>query len=181
MLLSYEECKKQYGSQYQIDKAVESGMLFQLEKGIYSTKKRESDIAVISMKYPSVIFTMNSAFYFYGLTDDIPDLYYVVTKRGARKITDSRVVQKFENSEEALILGAEETDYEGTKILMYNRERMLLELIRHKNQLPFDYYKEILNNYRNIVHELNVQNITDYAEKLPKNKMIMETLRLEVF
>ncbi len=58
---------------------------------------------------------------------------------------------------------------------------MLLELIRNKNSFPFDYYKEILNNYRQIIHTLNIQDIQAYAEELPKNKMIMETLRLEVF
>ena len=47
--------------------------------------------------------------------------------------------------------------------------------------MPFDYYKEILNNYRRIVYDLNIQDIQDYADELPKNRMIMETLRLEVF
>ena len=72
-------------------------------------------------------------------------------------------------------------EQDGGIIKIYSKERMLLELIRNKNNMPFYYYKEILNNYRKRVYDLNIQDIQDYANELPKNKMIMETLRLEVF
>ena len=42
------------------------------------------------------------------------------------------------------------------RISMYTKERMLVELLRKKNKLPFDYYKEILGNYRKIIYELDV-------------------------
>ena len=90
------------------------------------------------------------------------------------------IQQKYENSN-ALHLGEITMEQDGCQIKIYNKERMLLELIRNKNSFPFDYYKEILNNYRQIIHTLNIQDIQDYADALPKSKMIMETLRLEVF
>lgn len=40
---------------------------------------------------------------------------------------------------------------------------MLIELIRNKNNLPFDYYKEILLNYRKIISELDIQTIQEYS------------------
>mgnify|MGYP004449931437 FL=1 len=58
---------------------------------------------------------MNSAFYYWGLTDTIPEHYYLVTKRGKRRITDTRVVHLFENSDE-LELGTVTMDYDGAKI-----------------------------------------------------------------
>ncbi len=103
-----------------------------------------------------------------------------VTDKDAATITDKRIVQKYENSK-ALKLGVIQMEQDGGLIKIYSKERMLLELIRNKNNMPFDYYKEILNNYRRIVYDLNIQDIQDYADKLPKNRMIMETLRLEVF
>ena len=57
---------------------------------------------------------------------------------------------------------------------------MLIELIRNKNKLPFDYYKEILLNYRKVINELDIQAIQEYAFALPKTSMVLETLQLEV-
>ena len=123
---------------------------------------------------------MNSAFYYHQLTDVIPEKYYLATNCDASKIADSRVVQIFENSAN-LELGAEHIDYGGTSIYIYNKERMLVELLRNKNKLPFDYYKEILKNYRNILWELDVQLIQDMALNLPKSQMVLKNLQIEVF
>ena len=180
MIYTFKECKEKYGTLYMINKAVKNEELYKIEKGFYSDKPHESEISLISLKYPEAVFTMNSAFYYHNLTDTIPNKYYLVTDKDAATITDKRIVQKYENSK-ALKLGVIQMEQDGGLIKIYSKERMLLELIRNKNNMPFDYYKEILNNYRRIVYDLNIQDIQDYADELPKNRMIMETLRLEVF
>ena len=179
MLLTYAQCKEKYGSQYQIDKVLKNGEIFQIEKGVYSDKKHENELSIISFKYPNAVLTLNTAFYYYNLTDTIPEKYYLATERGAAKISDSRVIQKFENSD-TVQLGAVVSDENGIKIHIYNRERLLLELLRNKSKLPFDYYKEVLNNFRKIIESLNMQDIQDYAYELPKSRMILELLQLEV-
>lgn len=179
MLYTYSECLAKYKSKYAIRKLIEDGQLFKQEKGIYSDSRYVPAIQIITMKYPNAVFTLNSAYYYYNMTDDIPEHFYLATERGASKIADKRVIQIFENSD-CLMMGAEKTDYEGTSILMYNRERLLVELLRNKNKLPFDYYKEILANYRKIIDDLDVPLIQDYAYALPKSRMIMETLQMEV-
>jgi len=57
---------------------------------------------------------------------------------------------------------------------------MLIELLRYKSKLPFDYYKEILLNYRKILPLLDMQAIQDYAYDAPKSGKVMETLQMEV-
>ena len=52
-------------------------------------------------------------------------------------------------------LGKTEMEFQGDKIKVYNQERMLIELIRNKSKIPFDYYKEIIGNYRNRVNEMD--------------------------
>ena len=181
MILTYNDCKNKYGSQYNINKAIKNGELYQLEKGIYSDKSYEPELQIISTKYPNAVFTMNSAFYYHNLTDTIPEKYHLATSKSSAAISDKRVIQRYENSA-TLELGViiKEID-SGAFIRIYNKERMLLELIRNKNNIPFDYYKEVLHNYRNILYDLNIQDIQDYTMELPKNKMIIETLRLKVF
>lgn len=179
MILTLKQCMEKYGSKYLMQKAIAQGRLFRLDRGVYSDKKNESEMAVVSKKYPHAVFTLNSAFYYYGLTDSIPEKCYLATRRGAKKITDSQIVQKFENSD-ILYLGTVQVEYNGTSITMYNRERLLLELLRNKNSLPFDYYKEILLNYRLAVQDLDLQLIQDYIQKYPKAAMIEQALQLEV-
>lgn len=179
MLLSYQECLEKYGTDYKIKKSVHDGKLYIKEKGIYSDKEYVSELEIISKKYPNAIITLNSAFYYYDLTDTIPDFYYVATPKNTRKISDNRVKQFYENSE-AFDLGKTTMNYDGVDIVIYDKERILVELIRNKRKLSFDLYKEIITNYRKIVHELDMALVAEYACELPKSHMVMETLRLEV-
>lgn len=39
-------------------------------------------------------------------------------------------------------------EYRGLMISIYGQERLLVDLIRTKSKLPFDYYKEIIGSYR---------------------------------
>lgn len=180
MIYTYKECLEKYKTDYEIRKLLASGDLKRVSRGIYSDDVYESDIAIISRVYPYAVFTMNSAFYFHGLTDTIPRAYYLMTDKDATKIKDERVCQFFDNHD-SLVLGVETKNYCGTEIRVFNRERMLVELIRNKNKMPFDYYKEIIGNYRKLIYELDIQAVQEYAIRLPKTKMVLDTLQLEVF
>lgn len=130
-------------------------------------------------KYPNAILTLNSAFYYYGLTDTIPDHYYVATPKSNRKIEDVRVKQIYENSN-AFEMGKTTIEYDGVDITIYNEERLLIELIRNKRKFSFDLYKEIISNYRKLIHKMDMTQIMEYAYELPKTNMVMETIRLEI-
>ena len=180
MLYSYADCKEQYKTDYEIRKALASGRLKKIRRGVYTDGNYESDLAIISAAYPYAVFTMNSAFYYHGLTDTIPRAYYLMTDKNATKIKDKDVRQYFDNNN-SLGLGQEIKNYNGTEIRIFNRERMLVELIRNKNKLPFDYYKEIIASYRKLTYELDIQAVEEYAMQLPKTRLVMDTLQLEVF
>jgi hypothetical protein len=173
------DCLKEYGSDYMIGKKVDAGELYKVGKGIYSEVRSVPRLAVLSFEYSDAVITMHSAFYFYDLTDVIPDAYDLCTDRNAAKIRGSDIRQYFAPSpffEE----GAENVDYRGFRIRIYNRERMLIELLRYRTKLPFDYYKEVLHGFRRILPELNMQRIQDYAYRAPKSARIMELLQSEV-
>ena len=87
--------------------------------------------------------------------------------------------QFYENSE-AFDMGKTKMNYDGADIVIYDKERLLVELIRNKRKFSFDFYKEIIASYRRIVHELDMTLVAEYAYELPKTNTIIETLRLEV-
>lgn len=109
----------------------------------------------------------------------VPDFYYVATPKNTRKISDERVKQFYENSE-AFDMGKTKMNYDGADIVIYDKERLLVELIRNKRKFSFDFYKEIIASYRRIVHELDMTLVAEYVYELPKTNTIIETLRLEV-
>lgn len=179
MLYSYKQCLETYKTDYLLEKALEEKKLFKVEKGIYSDTPSWSKIAVITFKNPDSIFTMNSAFYYQDLTDEIPDNFFIATERNSTKIKDSDVKQFF-YPKETFELGVEEKKILGTSVKVYTKERMLIELIRHKNKIPFDYYKEIVSNYRNKTYELDIQWLEENVSKFPAAKKIMDAVQLEV-
>lgn len=180
MLFTYSDCLKKWQSDYQIKKRIQSGELYQIEKGVYSDEPTVSTLAIITFKYPKGIVTMDSAFYYHGLTDVIPDVIHLATDKHAIYINDNRVHQYYVLSN-ILNVGATTVERRDATVRIYDKERMLIELLRFKNKFPFDYYKEIIGNYRNIIYDLDIERIQDYAESFPRSKMINDALEMEVF
>ena len=176
---SRAECLTEYGSDYMIQQKVDAGELFRVGKAVYSEEKDVPELAVLAFQYPHAVVTMNSAFYMHGLTDVIPDRYDLATERNTAKIREKRARQYFYPSG-FFDQGIETTDYRGFSIRIYDKERMLIELLRYKSKLPFDYYKEILLNYRRVTPQLDMQAIHDYAYDAPKSRKVIETLLMEV-
>lgn len=180
MLYTYRDCIVQFGTQYQINKAIRNGVLTKISAGVYSDSKDVPEIEVIAFKYPRSVFTLNSAFYYHRLTDVIPNRYFLATSKDAYKISDTRVKQIF-SRDDKFTIGISEMEYQGTHIRIYDRERMLIELMRFGPKMPFDYYKEIIESYRRIAQHLDIQKLQEYIDAFPKGNAIMEAIQLEVF
>lgn len=180
MIYSYQEVLKKYGTRNNVDNAINNGEIYKLKNNVYSDKQYINPIVVVSKKYPSGIITMDSAFYYYNLTDVIPQKVYLATNRNSNKINDEEIVQIY-MSKEILDKGKVEVDINGNKVNMYDRERLLIELVRKRASIPFDYYKEIIENYRQISHELDMYKIEEYVSLFKNDVNLFDILQREVF
>ena len=180
MVYSYKEILKKLGSRINIIKELKNKKLFRLKKGIYSEEDIVDPMIIISEKYKGAIITMDSAFYYYNLTDVIPLKVYVATSRDARKINDSKVVQYYLNNN-ILNPGKMQINIDGNNVNIYDRERLLIELIRKRASIPFDYYKEIIRNYRQISDELDMYKIEQYVALFKNEVNLFDILQREVF
>lgn len=151
-----------------------------IEKNVYSDTKNVNYLELISKKYPNAIFTMDSAFYFHNLTDVIPSKINLAIERNSSRIKDEKINQVL-IIKKLFEIGKMQMTVEGATINVYDKERMLIELIRNKNQIAFDYYKEIISNYRKIINDLDISKIEEYIERFPHEEYIYETLQREVF
>ncbi len=180
MVYSGKEILKKYGTRYNLLKALKNKEIFKLDHGIYSDKDLVNSMVVVSKKYPGAIITMDSAFYYYNLTDVIPIKTYVATNSKSNVITNEKIVQ-FWVPKEKLNAGKDEIIIDGEKVRIYNKERLLVELIRKRNQIPFDYYKEIISNYRKIVDDLDMHKIEKYLSLYKNEANLANALMREVF
>ena len=179
MLLSFNEAVKEYGSQYQLAQALARQKVYKIEEGVYSTNKYEPELVTVMKKYPKAVLTGEYAFYFHGLTDIVPEKYDLATPSKSAKLKDARIRQIYVRND-IFPLGVEEKEVAGSTIRVYDKERMLIELLRNKNSMPYDLYKEILLHYRRIIAELQLWRIQEYAAVFPKSKMITKALDEEV-
>ncbi len=179
MLLSYDDALKMYGNNYALKKQIVAGMLFKFEKGLYSSTATVPELARITYRYPNAIFTVESAFYFYSLTDVIPEYFVLATPRTATRITDQRIKQVFV-SERLFSLGQTTTIYNGVSIRIYDKERLLIELLRNKSKFPYDYYKEILAAYRKGIAQLDLTKVYGYLDAFAYKGKYIDMLETEV-
>ena len=73
---------------------------------------------------------MESAFYYYGISDVVPDKYYIASNKNGSKYNDSSIKQYF-MGEDLVNIGISTYDFSGTSIRIYNKERLLIEVIRY--------------------------------------------------
>lgn len=172
---------ERYGSYYAISKEVASGRLVKIERGIYSdSNEYVPGEGIVQKKYPNAIFTLESAFLYHKLTDVVPDTYSLATPVRTTAISDRRIKQYFV-PEGTIEIGKTEMDVAGVTIAVYDLERMLIELMRYRRKLPYDYYKEVLGNYRSNLNRLYPAKLDDYLAAFPKRDAISRFLDLEVF
>lgn len=180
MIYSYKNVISKYKNNYQLNKALKDKKIFKIESGIYSSQKFVNYLLVINKKYPNAVFTSDSAFYYHNLTDVIPQKYYLATNRKASKIMDNKVKQIY-ISEDKFNIGATTIKVDGIKINIYDKEKLLIELVKNSKNIPFDYYKEIINNYRSISDKLDMNKLSDYLNYYKNDIDLFLKIQKEVF
>ena len=180
MLYNYKEAFEKYKNDYNLKKALVNKEIYKIDKGLYSDNLSVHYLSVIVKKYPFAIISGHSAYYYYNLTDIIPREITVCTNRNATRIHNKEIKQ-IRMKDELYYLGITTIEYEGIIINIYDKERMLIDLIRNKNHMGYDLYKEIIANYREISDSINMRKIEEYLPHFVNADKILEMLQDEVF
>ncbi len=70
---------------------------------------------------------------------------------------------------------------EGYNEIIYSEGELNKEsVVRKFRTTAYDFYKEIIMNYRRIITDLEVWRIQEYADVFPKSKMISKAIDEEV-
>lgn len=178
MLITYKELILDGNTDQKIKQKVKNKELYKIEKGLYSTKKEFSKIEYITKKYPGAIYTLDSALYIYGYINKI-DTYPLATHHKSKIIKKEEIKQYFISSP-FYELGKIKYLYAGIEVNIYDLEKLLIEVIKNKqNYTPKRYY-EILNQYKKQVNKLNISKLYDYLKYYKHNEKIILELEENV-
>jgi len=180
MIYDTNDLLKMYKTKYLIRKKIEERIIFKIGFNLFSDKRIISYESVISKKYPNAIFTFDSAFYLLDLTDVMPEKYHLATLQDSYNIKDVEVVQSYQ-LDHIFFWGKTTMNLEDGPILIYDKERMLIELVRFKNQFALDYYKEIIKAYRKIADELDGNKVREYLSHFIHGEAYFKAIMEEVY
>lgn len=162
MTYTYEELFQTLGSYYKVKKEIEKGNYQKISHGLYTDKSLFSnELENIFLRYPKAILTLESAFAYYGMSDYVPEKYVIATSQKAHKIDNPKIEQIY-ITDEILNIGKGTIKTKDGFINIYDKERMLIELIRLKTKLSYPIFKEVINSYRELFKE----------EKIDNNKLV---------
>lgn len=165
---NYKEVKEKFKNQYNIEVQITRKKLFKIAKGLYSDTKNVDELVILFKKYPGCILTLESAFYYYELSEYKPNKITVGTRRNFTRIHMSNVEQFFYSNTR---LDDNSIHYikDGLEVNVFSRERLLVELIRNKKRFNQEYYKEVYDNFLRISDSLDEELVVKYA-KMYRNK-----------
>lgn len=181
MAMTYKDALERYGSRYRLRKALSEGKVVRRSWGLYAQAgETESLLADIAARYPGAVLTGATALYLHGLVDMPPETIDAATAIGTTKMVILGVRQTFVRPS-ALEVGKTEMETDGARVAVYDKERMLLELMRTRNKLPYDLYREAVQSYRREVNVLDIYKLQDYAEAIPRGNAYLDRAMEEVF
>ena len=179
MLYTSKELTEKYNNFYAINQLLKDGKIFKVAHGIYSdVDPRLAELECLFAQYPNAILSMQSAYAFYGLTDYIPEKYWVATKQNAHKISNDKVSQMFITGD-IFDIGKQIVTTKYGIINIYDKERLLVELFRLKSKFEYSFFKEVINSYRKLASngELDNYKIAKYCSIFRNGKSIMSEIQ----
>ena len=178
MIRNASELLPIYGSPYGIAKAVRKGKLFKVGHGLYCDDGPElSELEIVCARYPRAVLTMESAYAHHGLSDYVPERYSFATPLNSHWIQSPKVSQSF--MENVIVdIGIEEVKTKYGVVRIYDKERMLIELLRLKSKFPPDYFREIANSYRDLAKRdgIDFRKLSSYCLQFKKGNLIQKRI-----
>ena len=118
MYYTYTELMKKYKNKYQIKKAVLDSELQKVKPGLYTDSNDNNILGELYTLRNDIVLTLQSAFYYYGLTDYIPEDIILSTPKNAYPIQIEGVRQIFMTNNYHSI-GVVTVKYQGYSIKFY--------------------------------------------------------------
>ncbi|MBQ9579898.1 MAG: hypothetical protein IJR23_01825 [Lachnospiraceae bacterium] len=161
----YEKCGLTY---YLLDRLVKEEFLRRIKNGYYSVKDEEhSEEEILGALFPDGVLCMQSALYAYGYLKEKPFAYHIAIDKNTSKsrfVMDYPVVVPYYTEPSVLSLGVTGILIDGINFKIYDRDRLMVDILKYEKKLERDEFKSALANYI-IDEKKNVDNLIRYAKE----------------
>lgn len=147
--------------------AARNGKFIKLRNGLYARPDVVTDDMVdIDAIVPKGILCLYSAWYYHGLSTQVPDAFYVAVER-TRKVRlpdfpNIRLVFQIGSILDIGVMGIREKEFD---MLITDPERSVCDAVKYRNKIGIDVMTEIINNYLRR-SDRNLSVLTRYAKRL---------------
>lgn len=176
-----KEFKENGFDKYFINKLLKEGIVERYGQGVYlRSDVFEDELYIFQKKYPTIIYSYNTALYLHGLTERTPDKYDVTVYSGynTKHLPDSLNCYYIKKDYHQLGVIELKTN-QGFIVKTYNLERLTCDIISTKTS---NMDKEQVNKYIRKVfleNKLDYNKLIEYARKLGCEKKVRQVM--EVF
>ena len=147
-----------------IYKYLENGVLRKVSHGIYMNPNvLEDEYYIIQLKYPSAIFSYNTAFHILNMTNKTP-IEIDITSYHGKKINGNYNVHYVTKDKYELGIIIVESPF-GNPVKVYNAERTICDMLKSNTEFDLELQNRILDEYFNSKNK-NIQLLEEYAKKL---------------
>ena len=163
-----------------IYKLCADGYLQRVRQGYYQLADELilSDEQVIASTIPEAIISMESALFRYGYSDFMPRVWSVTVPRSAsRRLNTSVPMKVYYVKDDIYDLGKTTITENGVTFAIYDRERTICDMFKHRGKVDNEMFSKAVNAYANDTNK-NLKALSDYAKKLRVYKKVMELMEV---
>ncbi len=147
---------------------VKEEILFRIREGIYClSEKKPSEEDLICQLFPDGILTLESALYEYGYLSQRPLTWHIVVDRDTSKARfkmEYPMVKPYYAEQKVMSYGVTQIKLSQSKMSIYDKDRLMVECIRHENHLSHEHFKKALRAYLQD-EEKNIPHLIQYAKE----------------
>lgn len=169
-------------SRQDIKKLYADGYIQRVSQGYYqlASSSNLTEERILSSVIPKSVICMESALFYYGYSDFTPRVRTIAIPRSTsrRAIDASPIPMKvYYVTENLYELGKTMVCEDGVTLAIYDRERTICDLFKHRTKIDNETFNKALNAYAKDDNK-NLSNLSAYAKKLRVYKKVTELMEV---
>ncbi len=135
---------------YQLRRMAEENIVKRVKPGVYLLKELASTKTMIDVEriIPEGVLCYYSAWFHYGLTTQIPQLYHIAIVKNRRvTLPEFPPIQLHYWQEKYVLLGKTIQEIEGLNVPITDLEKSVCDAVKFRTKIGMDVSAEILRNY----------------------------------
>lgn len=131
---------------------IKDGKIEKIKNGFYVWVENSdiSEIAIIARLFPESIVCMDSALYCYEYTDRTPDKWHIAVNRNINKESlkiQFPIIKPYYIEPKYLEVGLSARIIDGTNVRIFDKERVICDVIRYSNKLDRELVNKAIQAY----------------------------------